>query len=85
MENYKEIYYLDCPHFTEGLVDQWGESGYLLFEDKVYYYEEDRKDQSGSVRLPRSIDDFLVYAENQRISIPDDFMEKLKEIQNNQS
>ena len=41
MENYENIFYLDCPHFTVGRVDQWGEQGYLLFDDKVYAYEED--------------------------------------------
>ena len=80
MKNYERIYYLDCPHFTVGRVDQWGESGYLLFENKVYCYEEDRKDQCGSTHSPMMIEDFLTYAEKSQISIPDDFMEKLTEI-----
>ena len=37
MENYEHIYYLDCPHFTVGRVDQWGEQGYLLFEGKILF------------------------------------------------
>jgi hypothetical protein len=78
-ENYDHIYYRDCPHFTVGQVDQWGEHGYLLYEDKVYFYEEDRKDQCGSTRSPLAINDFLAYAETQQISIPDDFLEKLRE------
>jgi hypothetical protein len=77
-ENYEHIQYLDYPHFTVGRVDQWGEHGYLLYEDKVYFYEEDRKDQCSDVRSPMSIKDFLKYAETQQISIPDDFMEKLQ-------
>jgi hypothetical protein len=80
MENYEQIFYLDCPHFTVGRVDQWGEQGYLLFEDKVYSYEEDRKNQCGTTHSPMSIKDFLMYAEQLQISIPDDFMEKLTEI-----
>jgi hypothetical protein len=80
MDNYEHIYYRDCPHFTVGRVDQWGEHGYLLYEDQVYFYEEDRKDQCGSTRSPQSIDEFLAYAEEQQISIPDEFMEKLKEM-----
>jgi hypothetical protein len=77
MENYEKIFYLDCPHFTVGHVDQWGEQGFLLFEDKVYAYDEDRKDQCGSTHSPRAIEDFLMFAETQQISIPNDFMEKL--------
>lgn len=80
MENYENIWYLDCPHFTVGRVDQWGEHGYLLFEDKVYYYEEDRKDQCGSTTSPMEIKDFLIYAERQQIEVPHEFMTKLKEI-----
>ncbi len=78
MENYEQIYYLDCPHFTVGRVDQWGESGYLLFENKVYYYEEDRKEQCGSTHSPMTIKDFLTYAEKSQIAIPAEFLEKLK-------
>lgn len=82
VENYENIFYLDCPHFTVGRVDQWGEHGYLLFENKVYSYEEDRKEQCGRTYWPTSIEDFLQYAERLRISIPGDFMEKLTETQN---
>lgn len=78
MENYENIFYRDCPHFTVGRVDQWGEQGYLLFEGKVYSYEEDRKNQYGTTDSPMSINDFLKYAETQHISIPDDFMAELK-------
>ncbi|HEV7643378.1 MAG TPA: hypothetical protein VGO50_05480 [Pyrinomonadaceae bacterium] len=80
MENYEQIFYLNCPHFTVGRVDQWGEQGYLLFEGKVYSYEEDRKDQCGRTYSPTTIKDFLMYAEQFQIPIPDDFMEKLREI-----
>jgi hypothetical protein len=79
MENYEQIFYRDWPHFTVGRVDQWGEHGYLLFEDKVYFYEEDRKDQCSSVRSAMTIPDFLAYAEKQQIEIPDEFIEKLRE------
>ena len=72
------INYLECPHFTVGHADQWGEHGYLLFEDKVYFYEEDRKEQCGTTCSPRTIEDFLAYAEARSIAIPDDFLEKLK-------
>jgi len=80
MDSYDHIFYRDCPHFTVGHVDQWGEHGYLLYEDKVYFYEEDRKDQCGSTRSPQSIDEFLSYAGEQHISIPQDFLDKLKEV-----
>ncbi len=80
MENYEQINYLDCPHFTVGRADQWGEHGYMLFDDKVFFYEEDRKDQCSSVSSPMPVSDFLAYAEQQLISIPDDFMAKLTDI-----
>jgi hypothetical protein len=70
------------PAFTVGRVDQWGEQGYLLFGGKVYSYEEDRKDQCGRTYSPITVEDFLIHAEQLQISIPDDFMEKLREISN---
>ena len=78
MENYENIFYLDCPHFTVGRVDQWGEQGYLLFEGKVYSYEEDRKEQCGRTHSPMTIKEFLTFAENSLIEIPEDFMNGLK-------
>ena len=81
MDNYKHIFYLDCPHFTVGYVDQWGEQGYLLFEGKVYRYDEDIKNQCGLTDSPTAIEDFLTFAEQQQISIPDEFMTRLKEFQ----
>jgi hypothetical protein len=81
VENYEQIFYLDCPHFTVGHLDQWGEQGYLLFEGKVYAYEEDRKNQYGTTHSPATIKDFLMYAEQQQIPIPDDFMAKLMDTQ----
>lgn len=77
MENYDHIFYLDCPHFTVGHVDQWGESGYLFFEGKVYHYEEDRKDQCGSTNSPMSVSDFLAHAKWYGIQIPTDFLQLL--------
>lgn len=82
MENYENIFYLDCPHFAIGRVDQWGENGYLLFEGKVYRYDEDRKNQYGTTTSPMPISDFLAYAEHQQIQIPDEFMKKLIESEN---
>jgi hypothetical protein len=79
MEEFDHIHYLACPHFTVGHVDQWGEHGYLLFEGRVYWYEEDRKDQCGSTRSPMSIDEFVRYADKNEISIPADFIEQLKD------
>ena len=78
MENFEQIHYLECPHFTVGHVDQWGEHGYLLYEDKVYFYEEDRKDQCGTTSAPMRVEAFLAYAEARSIAIPNDFLEKLK-------
>jgi hypothetical protein len=77
MDNYEHIYYRDCPHFTVGRADQWGEHGYLLFEDKVYAYEEDRKDQNGRTYSPMTAEEFLAYADENEIAIPVDFMHKL--------
>ncbi len=74
MENYEQIFYLDCPHFTVGRVDQWGEHGYLLFEGKVYSYEEDRKEQCGRTHSPVTIKEFLAFAEKNQIPIPEDFL-----------
>ena len=80
MENYEHIFYLDCPHFTVGRVDQWGEHGYLLFEGKVYFYEEDRKEQRGSTTTPMTINEFIAYAEVSQITVPDDFMKWLRDV-----
>lgn len=77
MESSEHIFYLDCPHFTVGQVDQWGEHGYLLHEGKVYAYEEDRKNQCGQTYSPMSIDEFLKYARDNDLSIPEDFIEAL--------
>jgi hypothetical protein len=79
MEIYEHIFYRDCPHFTIGRVDQWGEQGYLLFDGKVYCYDEDRKNQCGTTNSPMSVKDFLIYAEEHQILIPDDFLKKLEE------
>lgn len=79
MENYEHIFYLDCPHFTVGQVDQWSERGYLLFEGKVYFYEVDRKDQRHTARSPVTVGEFLAYTEEQRIPVPEAFLEKLAE------
>jgi hypothetical protein len=79
MENFEEIYYRDCPHFTIGRVDQWSERGFLLYEGKVYSYEEDRKEQTSDVYAPRTIGEFYELAEKMQIEIPADFLEKLKE------
>ena len=80
MENYEQILYLDCPHFTVGYVDQWGEHGFLLFEGKIYSYEADRKEQCGTTSSPMSTEDFLVYAEQQQIWIPVEFLRLITEI-----
>lgn len=80
MENYEHIYYLDCPHFTVGRVDQWGEQGYLLFEGKVFSYEEDRKDQCGRTHSPMTIQEFLAFAESSQIEISQDFLKNFNEI-----
>ena len=85
MENYGHIHYLGCPHFTVGHVDQWGEHGYLLFEGKVYAYEEDRKDQCGRTYSPMKIREFLAYAEKNRIAIPEDFLRKLADAERGSS
>ena len=82
MDNYEHIFYLNCPHFTVGHVDQWGEHGYLLFEGKVYFYEEDRKEQRGSTSSPMTVEDFLAYAEDSHIEIPADFLQWLSEVPN---
>ena len=52
-EDYSHIYYKNCPHFTYGRVDQWGEQGYLLYEGKVYNYSADRKNQSHTTYNPK--------------------------------
>jgi hypothetical protein len=83
MENYEQIFYLDCPHFTVGHVDQWGEQGYLLFEGKVYSYEVDRKEQTDRTHSPVTIKEFLALAEKRQIPIPEAFLKscwKLKKV-----
>lgn len=76
-KKYNHIYYKDCPHFTVGRVDQWGEQGYLLFEGLVYEYHENRKDQYGETFNPKEVEDFLIYAKDENILIPNDFLDLL--------
>lgn len=76
-ENFEHIYYLEHPHFTVGHVDQWGESGYLYFEGKVYCYEEDRKCQYGRTHSPMSTNEFIAFAAKNDIEIPRFFVEIL--------
>ena len=73
-EDYKHIWYKDCPHFTIGTVDQWGENGYLYFDNEVYFYFEDRKGQYGEVSNPKSVAIFIQYAKANKIEIPEAFM-----------
>ncbi|MFN3316152.1 MAG: hypothetical protein ACK40K_05020 [Raineya sp.] len=81
-EKFNHIVYLNHPRFTVGHADQWGESGYLLYENQVYEYWEDRKDQYGEVLNPRDIPTFLEFAKKANIAIPRAFMDKLSEAQN---
>jgi hypothetical protein len=74
---YEHIYYKNCPHFTVGRVDQWGEQGYLFFEDHVYEYHEDRKDQWGETYNKRTINQFMSYAQKRELIIPDEFLNVL--------
>ncbi len=78
---YSHIFYRNCPHFTVGRVDQWGEQGYLFYEGQVYEYYEDRKEQYGKTYNPMSIEDFLAYAERKNIKIPQEFMQLLRDEQ----
>ncbi len=75
-DNY-DIYYRDCPHFTIGRVDQWGEQGYLFYEGMVYNYVEDRKDQWGRTYNQQSIGSFLDQAEREKLTIPEFFRKVL--------
>lgn len=79
-KNYDHIYYRNCPHFTVGRVDQWGERGYLLYEGMVYEYHEDRKCQYGETLNPRTKDDFLAYSNDNKIKIPAVFLDLLDEL-----
>ena len=78
MENYEDIFYRDCPHFTIGRVDQWSENGYLYHDGKVYAYEEDRKEQTGRTHSPMTADEFLAYAEQQQMIVPEEFLTEIK-------
>lgn len=73
-ENFDNIYYLEHQHFTVGHVDQWGESGNLYFEGRVYSYEEDRKCQYGRTYSPMSINEFIAYAVRYQVEIPQLFL-----------
>lgn len=73
-EDFSHIYYKNCPHFTVGTANQWGESGFLFFEGRIYSYMEDRECQYNKTDSPRSIADFLEYAESNQIEIPAFFL-----------
>jgi hypothetical protein len=45
----------------------------------VYWYEVDRKEQCENTRSPLTIEEFLSYAESNKLSIPGYFMARLKE------
>lgn len=79
MENYEHIYYLNCPHFTVGRVDQWGEQGFLFHEGHVYEYTEDRKDQWGRTFNQMSIAEFYDLVKSRGLEVPDAFLAKLNE------
>lgn len=76
-KTYNHIWYQDCPHFYIGRADQWGERGYLLFENEVYEYMVDRKEQYDIVKRPKSVADFLAYAQVENITVPDKFLKEL--------
>ena len=78
-EHYTHIYYKDCPHFTIGRVDQWGERGYLFYEGMVYDYMEDRKEQYNTVEHPRTVPEFIDFADYRGIEIPERFLEAIKQ------
>lgn len=75
---YDHIYYKNCPHFTVGRVDQWGEQGYLFFEGHVYEYNEDRKDQWGETYNQMSVQEFMTYAKRRKVNIPNEFLIKIR-------
>ena len=77
MKDSYDIYYDNCPHFTVGRVDQWGEQGYLFYEGMVYDYYEDRKEQSGKTYNKQSINSFLEDEERNKIEVPDFFRKVL--------
>ena len=79
-KDYNHIYYSDCPHFTIGKVDQWGESGYLFYEGMVYEYMEDRKDQYGRTFNPSTVEAFLLYAKRSNLEIPDYFLKAISTV-----
>ena len=72
---YDHIWYNNCPHFTVGRVDQWGEQGYLFFDGNVYQYYEDRKDQWGETYNQMSVKEFMSFAEKRGLTIPEEFLE----------
>lgn len=79
-KNYSHIFYLNCPHFTVGRVDQWGEQGYLFYEGMVYQYSEDRKSQYGETYNPRTVSEFLQDAAEKKLEIPADFLRVINEV-----
>lgn len=79
-ENYKHIFYRNCPHFTYGRVDQWGEQGYLFHDGFIYEYEEDRKEQSGRTFNKMSIDAFLEHYQRHGIEVPSDFLDFISNV-----
>lgn len=55
-------------------MDQWGEQGYLFFEDHVYEYHEDRKGQWGETYIKRTVSEFMSYAQDRSLEIPNEFL-----------
>ena len=76
-EEFDHIHYKKCPHFTVGHVDQWGESGYLLFEGEVYSYTADRHEQFDTIRNRMSIEKFVAHADKMKIEIPERFQKEM--------
>ena len=79
MADYSHLYYRDYPMFHVGRVDQWGEQGYFLCEETVYFFEEDRKCFSYRAERPKSKEEFLAFAKEKKIKIPKDFLTLLTE------
>lgn len=72
-------YYGNKPYFTVGIPNQWFEEGFFLFEGKIYKYRDDRSAAHYHVEQPGfSEEEFLAYAEQEKIEIPVAFLEAME-------
>ncbi len=74
----QKVDYIRLPSFTIGQPNQWYEDGYCFYENKFYFYSDDRHDNNYNVNeVAESLTEFQDYCEDASIEIPESFLEAI--------